>query len=131
MIIDASAVVELLLGGTRGRDVADSIAVETNLAAPEVIDLEVIHSFRRLVRSGLVDTERAGQALSDFFAVPIERYRHSALSGRIWELRDAFSAYDAAYVVLAEGLEVPLVTGDRRLARGVETSPADVEVVNL
>lgn len=128
MVIDASAAVELVLGGSRGRHIAGSIAGESNLAAPEVIDLEVIHTFRRLIRSGLVDADRASQALSRFFALPVEKYRHHALSGRIWDLRDSFTAYDAAYIVIAEGLGTPLITCDRKLARGVKSSPVRVEV---
>lgn len=128
MIIDASAAIEIVMGGSHGRRIADSIAAESNLAAPEVIDLEVIHSLRKLVRSGKVDAKRARLALSRFFALPTEKYRHMALSGRIWELRDAFSAYDAAYIALAEGLDAPLITCDGRLVRGAETGPTDAEV---
>jgi len=131
MIIDASAVIEIVMGGSYGRRIADSIAAESNLAAPEVIDLEVIHSLRKLVRSGKVDAKRARLALSRFFALPIEKYRHVALSDRIWELRDAFNAYDAAYIALAEGLNTPLITCDGRLARGAETGPTDVEIRNV
>lgn len=71
---------------------------------------------RKLHRRELTE-ERCAEALSDFRALPIRRYPHDTLVGRIWVLRNNLSAYDAAYVALAELLNAPLLTLDARLAR--------------
>jgi len=89
------------------------------LAAPELVDLEVAAVLRRLVLTGEVDQARAEQALRDWRALPIRRYRHGLLLPRVWDLRDNLTAHDASYVALAEALEVPLLTCDGRLARSM------------
>lgn len=72
--------------------------------------------WRGLIRGGHLDARRVELALADLRALPIERVDHTALLPRCWELRDNLTIYDAAYVALAEALQVPLLTGDRRLA---------------
>ncbi|MEO7078439.1 MAG: type II toxin-antitoxin system VapC family toxin, partial [Rhodococcus sp. (in: high G+C Gram-positive bacteria)] len=84
---------------------------------PELIDLEVGSVLRRQNRSGLIDDRCAEMALSDLAAIPLQRAAHVGLLGRCWELRQNLTFYDAAYVALAEALEVTLLTGDRRLSR--------------
>lgn len=86
------------------------------LTAPHVLDLEVTSAWRRLVAARELDERRARLALADLQALPVERVRHGALLDRCWELRRNFTVYDAAYVALAEMLEVPLVTADGKLA---------------
>jgi len=90
------------------------------LHAPHLIDLEVAQVLRRYARDGLIDDQRARQALDDLAALPLIRYPHDVLIGRIWELRHNLTAYDAAYVALAEILPAVLITRDARLgsARG-------------
>jgi len=87
------------------------------LTAPELVDLEVISVWRRQVRAGSVDARRAALALADLAALPLRRAAHRPLLARCWELRDNLTVYDAAYVALAEALDVTLLTGDRRLSR--------------
>ena len=87
------------------------------LSAPELVDLEVASVLRRQVRGGRVDDRRAILALADLAALPLRRAPHRPLLARCWELRDNLSIYDAAYVALAEALEVILLTADQRLAR--------------
>lgn len=72
---------------------------------------------RRFVRRGELFPERARQALEDFAALPLERYSHELLLSRVWRLRDNLSAYDAAYVALAEILGARLLTRDGRISR--------------
>lgn len=131
VVIDASAAVDLVLAEERSRKIASLIESEDSLAAPEIIVLEVIHTLRRLSRSGEVRVTRAEQARSDFTTLPISLYRHTPFSDRVWELRDNFGAYDGAYVALAEGLEAGLITCDARLARGLAGSglPVTCELV--
>lgn len=98
------------------------------LAAPEVIELEVLSVWRGLVRSKQLTARRAEEALEDLLAIPISRAAHRALAHRIWELRENLTPYDAAYVALAEALDVTLVTADSRLSRA--SGPrCDIEVL--
>jgi predicted nucleic acid-binding protein len=87
------------------------------LVAPALIDLEVASAWRGQFRAGRLSAERAEAAFSDLAALPLERTPHGPLMGRIWELRDNLTAYDASYVALAESLDTTLLTGDERLAR--------------
>jgi predicted nucleic acid-binding protein len=82
-----------------------------------VIDLEVGAALGRLVRAGSVPERRARLALIDLRELPIERAASLPLLQRCWELRENVSFYDAAYVALAELLDIPLLTADARLAR--------------
>lgn len=87
------------------------------LAAPELIDLEVISAIRRRLRLGLLDARRAELALAALVRLPLRRTSHRPLLVRCWELRDNVSAYDAAYVALAERHNAVLLTADARLAK--------------
>jgi predicted nucleic acid-binding protein len=118
IVLDASAVLELLLGTPPGRQAADRIfAPQETACAPELLDLEVAQVLGRYERQGDLSPARASQALEDLADLRLERYPHSPLLPRIWELRGHLSAYDAAYVALAEALPAPLLTADGRLAR--------------
>jgi predicted nucleic acid-binding protein len=132
LVVDASAVTELVLGRPAGGVVAEHFAGHGfALHAPHLVDVEVLSALRRLVASGEATTERAGEAIADLLDLPIERYPHDILVSRIWQLRENFSAYDASYVALAEALAdepVPLLTADARLARAVP-GHADVPVL--
>jgi predicted nucleic acid-binding protein len=118
VVFDASAAIDaLLLQPGSGEWVAEQIAGRTRLAAPHLIDLEVISALRGLALSGSLTEPRGADAIGDFLRMRIRRYRAGWFLGRIWELRHGLTAYDAAYVALAETLEIPLVTTDVRLAR--------------
>ena len=117
LVIDASVLaVALLDDGTDG-DLLRSRLRGHQLAAPALIDLEVVSVWRGLARGGHLDPRRVGLALDDLRELPIQRVEHTRLLDRCWELRDNLTIYDAAYVALAEALQAPLLTGDRRLAR--------------
>jgi predicted nucleic acid-binding protein len=129
IVLDASAVLELLLRTPLGRAVAKRIGgSDETLHAPHLIDLEVAQVLRRYEASGVVSRTRAEGALSDFADLEITRYPHDVLLPRIWALRKSVTAYDAAYIALAEALGVPLLTGDAKLARSLGHR-ARVEVV--
>lgn len=117
IVIDASALIEAL-GRTNvaPRVAARILAPEQTLHAPHIIDLEIVQVLRRWVAAGDITQERGREALADLAAVPLTRYPHVDLLPRVWELRGNLTAYDAAYVALAEALDAPLVTRDRRLA---------------
>ena len=117
IVVDASVLTVALVDDGVDGDRARSRLRGERLAAPELVDLEVLSVLRGLVRSGQVLPRRASLAIDDLQAMPIERVPHRRLLERCWELRDNITPYDAAYVALAEALEVSLVTGDARLAR--------------
>jgi predicted nucleic acid-binding protein len=129
LVVDASAVGELLLGRPAGEAVARRLADHGfDLHAPHLLDVEVVSALRRVVTAGDASAARAGDAVADLADLPIERYPHHVLVPRIWQLRENFSAYDAAYVALAEAIVdggAPLLTADARLARAV---PAHTDV---
>ncbi len=98
------------------------------LIAPELIDVEIISALRCHRRAGRLDDRRAGLALTDLRALPMRRVSHRRLVRRCWELRGNLTAYDAAYVALAELLDLPLVTADSRLAASPDL-PCRVELL--
>ena len=102
-------------------------AANETLHAPHLIDLEVAQVLRRYVRSASISAERGAEALTDLADFPLTRYPHFVLLPRIWQMRHGLTAYDAAYLALAEALGATLVTRDRALARA--GSQARVEVI--
>ncbi|HSH44843.1 MAG TPA: type II toxin-antitoxin system VapC family toxin [Longimicrobiales bacterium] len=128
MVVDASVVLEVLLQTETGRAVEGRLFGGDLLHAPHLLDLEVAQVLRRHVLRGGLTASRGEGALRDFHDLRIERYPHHPFLGRIWALRENTTAYDAAYLSLAEALEVPLLTTDARLA-GAPGHAATVEVV--
>jgi predicted nucleic acid-binding protein len=121
IVVDASIVASALADdGTDGERVRERLAGE-QLFAPELLDLEVVSVWRRAARSGRLPERRANQALDDLVALPLARSPHQPLVDRVWELRDNLTAYDAAYVALAEALDSPLLTADEPLSRASGT----------
>jgi len=117
IVLDASAAVDWLLQTAAGQSIENRIySRNETLHAPHLLDLEVTQVLRRLALQGVVSVHRADQAVRDLLDLRIARYPHLVLLPRIWQLRHNFSAYDAAYVVLAEKLGGTLVTRDARLA---------------
>lgn len=113
IVIDASVLAPALGDdGTDGDGARGRLRGE-DLAAPEIIDLEVTSVWRRT----LTDERRALLALADLADLPLLRAPHLPLLARCWELRHNLTPYDAAYVALAEALDVALVTADARLSR--------------
>ncbi len=118
MVIDASAVLELVLRTVPGERVAArALRVDEQLYAPHLLDVEVAQALRRLAALKEITAERGREALADFSSLLIERLGHQELLPRVWELRVSLTAYDAVYVALAEVLEARLLTCDGKLAR--------------
>jgi predicted nucleic acid-binding protein len=116
LVVDTSAVVAALVGRPPDRRLTDRLGTDGDLHVPHLLDVELLHALRRLVRSGQLSEERAADARADFAELAVVRYGHQPLADRAWELRGDLTAYDATFVALAEALTVPLVTCDARLA---------------
>jgi len=119
-VIDASVVVTVLADAEHApwaEAQLSSGGVDRSLWVPHLIDAEVGQALRREVAVGRLGEGRAEAALLDLIRMPLRRIDHVGMIQRAWELRHNFSFYDGLYVALAEGLDVPLVTLDRRLAR--------------
>ena len=116
IVVDASVLLTALLDDGPDGDRSRALLRGESLAAPELIDLEVLSAVRGLHRAGKLSTRRAALALQDLTDLPLERVAHAALVGRCWELRDNLTPYDAAYVAVAEAVDAPLLTADRGLA---------------
>jgi len=118
IVLDASALVELILDTTTGQLVAARIADPAEgLHVPHLADIEVVQALRRYVREGDINAEAAAVALDDLRALDLQRHAHEPLLGRVWELRENLTAYDAVYVALAEVLDGVLLTCDGPLSR--------------
>jgi predicted nucleic acid-binding protein len=116
VVVDTSAVVGVLIGLPRNRRLVRRLSADGDLHAPHLLDVELLHALRRLVRTGRLSDDRAADARTDFADLTIVRYGHAVLADRVWEMRHNLSADDATFVALSEALGVPLVTCDARLA---------------
>jgi len=116
IVVDASALLEVLLNTPNAPPVAERIFdPRETLHAPHLLDVEVAQVLRRYVLAGHIESARGAEALADLADLPLTRYPHDVLLQRIWELRNNVSAYDAAYLALAEALGATLVTRDSTL----------------
>lgn len=116
LVVDASVLATALGDDGRDGDLARGRLRDQQLAAPELIDLEVVSVLRRQLAGGRLDPRRAQLALGDLVELPLQRASHRPLLARCWELRDNLTVYDAAYVALAEALGTSLLTADSHLA---------------
>ena len=129
IVVDASAVIESLLRTPNAEAVDGRLFVPgQSLHAPHLLDVEIAQVIRRYAAKGEIDDDRGRAALADLADLPLRRYPHDFLLPRIWELRGDLTAYDAAYVALAEALDAPLVTRDKRLAAS-QAHRARIELV--
>jgi predicted nucleic acid-binding protein len=116
VVVDASALVELLLQRERAPAVLQAIG-ETQMVAPDVINPEVLWALRRRERHGNLQADRALQAVEDLLDAPLRRFPTLELLPTVWKLRANVTSYDACYVALARELGCALVTADRKLSR--------------
>ena len=116
IVVDASALVELLLQTPRGIQVAVRLDGE-DAAAPELLDAEVLSAMARLERAGTIDRADADAAVDVLESMPVTRVRHEVLNQRAWQLRDRVRIADGFYVACGELFTSPLLTCDARLAR--------------
>ena len=117
IVVDASVVAPALADDDADGDRARERLQGERLVAPELLDLEVVAVVRKALLAGVLDERRAAMALADLADLDLERVSHRPLLVRIWELHPNITAYEAAYVALAETIEATLVTADRRLSQ--------------
>ncbi len=129
IVIDASALIEILLRTVRAEPLMKrALEASEHMHAPQLLDIEITQVLRRLVQRKEISAARAEQALDDLADLVIERHEHQSLVRRIWQMRDSLTAYDGAYVALAEALEAPLLTCDAKLA-GAHGHDAKIELI--
>ena len=128
IVLDASAAVDWLLQTPSGKRIEQRIySRQETLHSVHLLDVEFAQVLRRLVRQRPLTPKRAGEAIEDLAALRITRYEPVLLLKRIWQLRQNLSAYDAAYVALAEQLRTPLITRDQRIA----AAPGHAAIVEI
>ena len=118
VVVDASFVMALLTNGddattTWARDLIDG----ADLVAPHLMPVEVTSALRTAERRELMAPEPAALAHRDLVELDVELHSFEPFASRVWELRHSVPPYDAWYLALAERLDVPLATLDRRLTR--------------
>lgn len=124
IVLDASAVVELLLDTVAGRRVAILISdPATGVHVPHLLDVEVLSALRRLTLDGVIHDDDAAAAIDDLLELDLQRHSHEGLLVHGWALRKNITAYDAVYVALAEALGATLVTCDARLTKAPGVKP--------
>lgn len=111
IVIDASAALAALLNDGQAR----SLLAAERLHTPHLVDSEIASGLRRQVQRKQLSESDGWNALSTWRRLAVTRYPIYGLFERVWEVRDNMSAYDAAYVALAETLDCALVTADTRL----------------
>lgn len=119
IVLDASLVVEVLTNGVLADSIRKDLAARNErFIVPHLLDIEALSAFRRLSAGQRIDSHLSEQFLSGLASLPAERYSHTPLIGRIWELRHNFTAYDATYIALAEATDSVLYTCDEKLLKG-------------
>lgn len=113
IVVDSSAALSALLNAGPARELLG----REQLHAPHLVDVEVASALRRGALSGTWTAAKGARTLTTWSRLGVTRYGTHTLLPRIWQLRDNLTAYDAAYVALAEALDCPLVTADGRLGR--------------
>jgi predicted nucleic acid-binding protein len=126
-VLDASVAVTALT--EPGSSAADLLSADDAIfQVPSIFDAEVLSALRGLVRGGKFDPTAAADLIVDLMVLPVDRWHVSTLLPRMWELRENMTAYDAAYVALAELTGAVFVTGDERIAESPGTR-CDIQII--
>lgn len=122
LVVDASVVVAALIDNTQLGTWAEDVLRGQHLVAPGLLPFEVTNVLRRLSAAGHLSSDVAALAHRDLLLMRLELVAYEMLAGRVWELRDNLTSYDASYVALAEVLRVPLATLDVKLSKAPGTT---------
>lgn len=115
-VVDASLLVAAVADSGGEGVWAEGVVAAGGLVAPHLVFAEAVNVLRRLEASGRLSRLEAGAAARDLLQLDMELVSYPPFADRIWELRHNVTAYDAWYVAVAEALDIPLATLDRRLA---------------
>ena len=121
LVVDASVVVAALIDGGPAGSWAEAVLVSDQIAAPHLMPAETANILRRADLSGEISSDAAALAHADLLKLRTALFAYEPFAERIWELRAHVTSYDAWYIALAESLDAPLATLDRRLARAQRT----------
>lgn len=116
LVVDASVVVAALVDSGEDGTWAEALLVREDLVAPHLMPVEAANILRRSVASGQITVETAAVAHADLLDLRVGLFPYEPFGPRVWQLRETVTAYDGWYIAVAESLEVPLATLDRRLA---------------
>ena len=123
IVLDASVLANAIADdGADGHRARDEMRAAEGLAAPDLVDIETTAVLRKRWLAGTLSEQRFAVAIEDLEDLELDRYPALPLTRRAFELRANVTAYDAAYIALAELLGCELLTGDRRLAGAPGTS---------
>jgi predicted nucleic acid-binding protein len=120
IVVDASVFVHVILAASTADAIVRRLEQHNELLCASHVDLEVLNALRKLVLRGELETPRAEDALKVFFDLPIQRIEPGPYQD-LWNMRDNFTPYDAAYVLIARGSNVPLITRDAKLHRACQS----------
>ena len=125
IVVDASALIDWVLRTPAGLAVEEHLLRHAGtLEAPSFVAVECANGLRRLEARSVLDTARADLSFEAISRLPMTLHDTARFMPRVWALRHSLTSYDAAYVALAETLEVPLLTCDARLARSRGHTPS-------
>jgi predicted nucleic acid-binding protein len=114
IVVESSAMVDALVGNPANPRLLATLADE-DLHAPALLDFEVASALRGHALARKLSPDRCAEAIEDFAALHIERHQMTSLLGHVLALNDNFTVYDAAYMVLSQALDAPLVTSDLKM----------------
>lgn len=117
VVVDASVILHLLIGPDSAAEALSTRFASTAMHAPDYLAVDVSNTLRRRRNRGDLGAGEATLALQGLWSLPIQFWQFETVSARAWQLGHNLTSYDAAYVALAEQLDAPLITADRRLAR--------------
>ena len=117
IVVDASVIIHVLVDAAVEPNIIDRLESSNGLLAPHLIDLEVINGIRKQLFLKNINVRQADTAIDDFHSMTIDRRATHMFIDRIWELRSNLTPYDAAYVALAEMVDLPLITRDSKIAK--------------
>jgi predicted nucleic acid-binding protein len=116
IVVDASFVVHYLLNVAEREELAELVAAQDVLCAPSLIEYEIGSVLRRLHLAGVLPDARASESIEQYRELQMRLTEGRSLADRAWRLRNSVSYYDGMYVALAEALDLPLFTTDKKLS---------------
>jgi predicted nucleic acid-binding protein len=118
IVIDASVLANVIGDdGGDGQRARSEFRRAADIAAPDLVDVETVAVLRKRWLAGTVSDRRFAAAVDDLAQLDLDRYPTLPFMRRAYKLRANVTAYDSAYVALAEALGCELLTADTRLAK--------------